>query len=335
MEHEEFASLSFDPRAVKRHARLATMHGPLDAWHRQTPGWDGVWAQTRFSLDAEDDRTTWLVTCDEPPANAMTSVPRQRRILFIGEPPAIKRYPLPYLEQFGIVIGALPLPGYRGRLVRQHSALNWHYGRTRPIDWWQLAAPKPKSALLSVFCSDKALTPQQRTRLEFVALLERHFGTRIARFGNGVVPLPEKADGIDPYRYHVVLENNLEDGFWTEKLADAYLGDAFPFYAGGRIDERDFDAGARIDIDLDDPAKAIHAIEAAIEADLFTRMRPLLHRQRRRVMTEHNFFAVADRVISANMDHATNLRRPERLLQSHELAKAATDKSAWRRIFGH
>lgn len=334
MQHEDLARLAFDPRAVERHAWLATMHGPLDAWLRQSPNWDGVWAKTRFSIDPQDDRTTWLATCDEPPQDALTTIPRERRILFIGEPPSVKRYPPAYLKQFGTVVAPLPLPGYAGRLVRQHSALPWHYGRSRPIEWRRLAAPKPKDALLSVFCSDKSATPQQRARLAFVDRLERHFGGRIARFGTGVAPLPEKADGIDPYRYHVVLENNREIGFWTEKLADSYLGDAFPFYAGGRIDDGDFDAAARVDIDIDDPATAIRTIEATIEADLFAHSRQILQRQRGRIMIQHNFLAVADRIISEASDRTPRLRRPVRLLQSHEATGAAMGKSLWRRFLG-
>ncbi len=110
--------------------------------------------------------------------------------------------------------------------------------------------------------------------------------------------LEEKADGLDPYRYTIVLENNLEDGFWTEKLGDAYLGHCFPIYSGGTIPPEDFDPRARLEIDVARPDESLARISALLRSNRFEGAEDLIREQRRRVMVEHNLFAVADRLIA-------------------------------------
>lgn len=289
----------FPPDRVRHAAHFATLHGPVGGWFRQTPGNDGIFGVTRFAADSAGGRGEWLVVCDEPPAGFATRIPRRRRILFLGEPAAYKRYQPAYLRQFGIVVGPTHFAGFAGVQVVQHAALPWHYGQVRGLGWRDILRPKAKQAALSVFCSDKTFTPVQRQRIRFVEALKRRFGSLVHHYGNGFNRLEEKADGLDPYRYTIVLENNTEPGFWTEKLADAYLGLAFPFYAGGAVSPDDLDPRARIDIALDDVEGACRAIEAALAADTAMHALPLLRAQRHAIMTRHNFFAVADRVIGA------------------------------------
>ena len=236
--------------------------------------------------------------CDEVPEGLTTRIAPERRILFVGEPPEIKVYPASYLNQFGIVVSPMPLPGYQGRHVHQHSALPWHYGKNRPLTWAQYAAEKPKTQIISVFCSSKTFTRQQEIRLRFVDRLKLELGALVKHFGQGFNPIDEKADGLDPFRYTIALENNRIDGFWTEKLADAYLGHCLPIYSGGRIPASDFSTSARLDIDISHMDEAIGRIVETIGDDRFEKMEPQLKEQRRLVMERHNFFAVADRIIS-------------------------------------
>lgn len=318
-----WASIRFSPAAVTRHAHFATEHGPIATWFRQTPGGDGIFGRTAFAAAPSDDASEWLVVCDEPPAGLTSRVPVERRILFLGEPPAIKIYPPAYLNQFGLVVGPVALPGYEGCQIRRHGALPWHYGRSRPFAWPELAADKRKSRTLSVFCSTKTFTPQQVLRIRFVEALKAHFGDRIEHFGHGFRRIGEKADGLAPFRYTVVLENNLEDGFWTEKLADAYLADCFPIYAGGAIPPQDFDPRARLDIDLQDFDGSLRAIERLIEGAEFERAHDRIREQRRRVMLEHNFFAVADGLIQAHGDRTGLLPQAAEIVRSKKAGAAA------------
>lgn len=50
--------------------------------------------------------------------------------------------------------------------------------------------------------------------------------------GRGYRPFADKADGLAPYRYSVVIENLREPSYVTEKLVDALLCDTVPIYWG-------------------------------------------------------------------------------------------------------
>lgn len=299
----DWANIYFDPEKVTRRAHFATEHGPIDVWFRQTPGQDGIFRHTAFGAEPSGDDSEWLVICDEPPTGMRSRIPVERRILFLGEPPSIKVYPPSYLNQFGVVVGPIALPGFRGCHIRQHGSLPWHYGRTRPFTWRELAADKEKSRTISVICSNKTLNMQQALRIRFVEELKAHFGSQVAHFGNGFERVEEKADGLAPYRYTVALENNLDDGFWTEKLGDAYLAGCFPIYAGGKIPSQDFEPQARLDINLFKVDDSLRAIEKLVEFADFDSLRGSIREQRRRVMLQHNLFAVADRLITTRRVH--------------------------------
>ncbi|MCX7304195.1 MAG: hypothetical protein NTV73_07635 [Hyphomicrobiales bacterium] len=140
------------------------------------------------------------------------------------------------------------------------------------------------------------------------------------------VPFEEKADGLAPYRYTIVLENNLHAGFWTEKLADAYLAGCFPIYAGGKIPLTDFEPLARCDIDLFKPDEALRAIENVIRTVDFESLLDTIGQQRRRVMLEHNQFAVADRLIQARRE------RNGLLPAAVSIARSSSHWIPWRRV---
>lgn len=311
-----WADIYFDPKKISSRARFASEHGPIATWFRQTPGHDGVFGQTAFTEQESRHPGEWLVVCDEPPVGLRSQIPSQRRILFVGEPPSIKVYPPWYLNQFGIVVGPIGLQGYKGTQVRQHGSLPWHYGRSRAFSWPELEADKVKSRLISVFCSDKTFNMHQVLRIRFVDKLKAHFGASIEHFGNGFRPIREKADGLSPFRYTIVLENNRDPGFWTEKLADAYLGGCFPIYAGGKIPSEDFDARSRLEIDLFKSDDALRAIENLIETANFDDLNKGIREQRRRVMLEHNLFAVAGRLIEARRGDTGLLPRAVEIARS-------------------
>ena len=262
---KDAGDLHFDPNAICRYILFSTMHGPYSHWFMQTPGGDGIWAESGFITNQHDERATWLVVCDEPEADLTTVVPRERRILFLGEPTAYKQYPLHYLEQFGIVVGPTQFDGYGGDQLLQQPALPWHFCKPRHMSWRELASDKEKNACISVFCSSKTFTPQQIRRIAFTDALEKRLGSRLARFGHGFQSIAVKADGIAPFRYHIVLENNLEANFWTEKLGDAFLGHSFPIRAGGFVSSSDFDPNSIAAIDISDFGKALDSVEKLVE----------------------------------------------------------------------
>jgi hypothetical protein len=147
-----------------------------------------------------------------------------------------------------------------------------------------------KQSELSVICSAKTLSIDHNRRLLFVSKLKTLLGERLHWYGRAVRDVADKADAIRPYRYHIVLENNFLDHFWTEKIADAYLGLAFPFYSGCPNLGEYFDPKAFEYIDIDDPIGAAEKIESALASNAFESNLASLREARRKVMFEYNLF---------------------------------------------
>jgi hypothetical protein len=286
---------------------FSTIHAAWP-WFRQTPNNNGVWEDFRFQLEDEKNETEWLVVFDEPTPSLKTTTPYERRILFVTEPPEMKNYKADFVNQFQFMVSPYALPGFRGHHLQQQSALNWQYGidQSRPpphpsaLDWSALSADKPKSKLVSVICSNKTRLPAHRRRLAFVELLKQRLGDRVDVFGRGMREISDKQEAIAAYKFHIVLENNDVDHFWTEKLADAYLGDAFPIFAGCANLDIYFDRDSFRRIDICNPDRGVDDVERIINSNLWSDQRELIREARRRVMFKYNYVAVTAKIIRSS-----------------------------------
>jgi hypothetical protein len=264
----------------------------------------GTWKDLQF-VPGEVTEADWCVTYDDPPALTRTRVPKERRIIFMTEPPQIKDYYPHFTNQFGIAVSPMPLKGFKGKWIQRHGALNWHLGPTLE----QLAAANysEKQFDLSVVCSAARKFPEHRRRFEFVSKLKEILGERLHWYGRGVRDIDTKAEAIIPYRYSIAIENNYIEHFWTEKIADVYLGCAFPLYIGGPNLERYFDRGTFEYLDPDDPVASAKIIEKTIEAKTYEERLPLIREERSKVLMEYNFLNEVWRVIK-EQESGTPLR---------------------------
>jgi hypothetical protein len=261
---------------------LTTMSPEWD-WARQTPCAAGIWNGAQFILNAALDpggsaAADWWVVYDDLPQEASAEVTRGQTILVTPEPPALKRCSEEFAAQFDWVITSdreLQHP----RKVYMQQGLPWHVGRrqsagknlgfSKSYDELTAAQPPKGQGLVSVIASDKAHTPGHRARRDFVRLLEKHFGKRLAVFGWGGREIEDKWDGIAPFRYHIAIENSATPDYWTEKLADAYLAGAFPIYYGCPNIGDYFPKSSMARIDIHEPAQAIETIERVLHEDCF------------------------------------------------------------------
>jgi hypothetical protein len=243
--------------------------------------------------------------------------------LFIaGEPLSKKLYPQAFYRQFGHVVDSHA--GSRHPHLHVGAlGLNWHVGLDRSTGGYRygydhlsaLACPD-KENRIAVVCSNASKTEGQRQRLALLDGLKQRLGDRLVHFGRGFTPIDDKMDAILPYRFHLALENGVEPNYWTEKLADAYLGWAFPVYLGCpnvgdylpadalvSINGQSVDAvAARIAGLLDQPSDA--AREAA------------LAEARQRILNVYNPFAWAAHW--AEQLHRPNLAETRLTLRSHK-----------------
>lgn len=303
------------------------------------PGTPGHWENTQYALDcAPDFEADWLVIYDGwSTPDLLTQVPRERRILITGEPESFHRYQDAYLAQFGRVITTQRCIRHPG-VIHTQVGMNWFVGvrfdfngpqgSYHPVlGFADLAAdPPPKTKLCSVVSSTKAVTAGHRQRLEFVLRLKEELGDLIDVYGRGFQEVADKDEALASYRYHIALENSSHPDYWTEKLADPYLRQCFPIYSGCPNLHDYFPEGSWLSIDVGKPDESIARIRAVLKSDLDRERASALAEAKRRVLWEHNVFALLERTYrrleTSEAKPPQRVTLPERLWTNQEVKDA-------------
>jgi hypothetical protein len=266
---------------------------------RQTAGSRGVWGNCQFSINSGTDECDGWIVFEDLLEPGSVRCPEDNLLLITAEPPEIRTYDQAFIDQFATVITCNPGLTHRNRLLRQQSH-PWHIGVARDkdnavnhnFDSLSHGERPVKNRLLSVICSDKRTTPDHRRRIEFVQQLKAVFGDAVDVFGRGFTPIDDKWEAIAPYRFHVVLENATHPHWLTEKLADCFLGGAYPFYYGCTNVFEYFPQHSLTPIDIGSPAAAISTIQAVMSRGLDTRALQAIDSAKHFVLTKYNLFAM-------------------------------------------
>ena len=303
-------------------------------WMRQTEDGRGGMPGCRFLLNQEGADTQWIVVFDEPPAQSTTRVPKERRVLFITEPPEVKPYPASYLRQFGVVISPFAIRNIpQETVLLENPCLNWHYGvdvdscssELANLDAFCSMSIPVKTRMLSSICSTKTFTAAQHKRIAFVEKLQARFGERVDLFGRGRNPICDKKTAIAPYKYHLVLENNYTDNFWTEKFSDALLGYAYPIYLGAPNIAAACPPGAMLILNPGNDEANLDAIERLLQEDPWEQSLPALKACRQWVLETTNVFSRMQRLIcelGQQVIGVPTLSSPVALKQSSRLQRS-------------
>lgn len=157
--------------------------------------------------------------------------------------------------------------------------------------------PPQKTKTISTVCSDKK---QKHTlhfrRRTFTQELKKRI-PEMEVFGHGVRQTNQKADALDNYRYHLAVENDICPHYWTEKLADAFLGFWLSFYCGAPNAADYFPPESFIPVDIGDISGAEKTIKRAINNNEYEKRLPHILEARRRVLDEHNLYPMLVREI--------------------------------------
>lgn len=263
-----------------------------------TPGAGLSWGNCQFSLSAADGAECdyWIVLANAFPRETGWVAP-ENTLFIAGEPPAKKVYPRGFYRQFARIVDThdgsrhprvhLDAPG-----LPWLAGLSWRQQRyTLGYDVLRGLAPPAKQNLISVVCSTTAQTAGQRRRLQFLAALRQRLGGDLLIFGKGFRPVDDKLEAILPYRYHLVLENSQSPHYWTEKLADAFLGWAFPLYVGCPNLGDYFARECFLALDMSDVEGAVRRLRQRLATPLSPREQQALQLARTRVLEVYNPFA--------------------------------------------
>jgi hypothetical protein len=303
---------------------------------RRFPGRVPSLGRCDFAFDRAERNYDWLVVYDGLgkglPPEPLGCSPRHT-LLLTGEPSSITRYGSAFPSQFGHVLTsqeewALRHPG----VIRRQAGLLWYYGGTRDrgsFDALAAATPPEKTNLLSTVCSTKAMKHTLHSlRLGFTLRLKSEL-PELEVFGYGMGELRDKADALDPYKFHLAIENHACEHHWTEKLADAYLGFCLPLYFGCTNLDAYFPRESYVQLDIRDHARARAEIERIIRTPgEYERRLPAILEARRRVLHEYSTFPQLARLIEERHDPAAPPPSPGSMLRGRRALRVRRPFSA-------
>ena len=109
----------------------------------------------------------------------------------------------------------------------------------------------PKTKLVSSVFSWKQWNPYHRMRFRVYDRLKND--SRVDFYGTGCEkPIEYKIESLKDYMFSIVVENNIENGYFTEKLLDCFLSGTIPIYVGNKNNRDFFDENGIIFFDGDE-----------------------------------------------------------------------------------
>jgi hypothetical protein len=142
--------------------------------------------------------------------------------------------------------------------------------------------------------------------------LKEILGESFDVFGRGIRPVSDKAQAMDGFGYHIAIENHIEAGHWTEKIADCFLAYCIPFYFGPPDITDYFPKEAIVPIDIFDIEGSARIIRREIKPGSYARRLPAIIEARKKVLSEYNLMHQIARLVRERHD-------PERPAISGEL----------------
>lgn len=303
------------------------------------PGKIPSWGNCDFLLDPEARDYDWLVVYDDLAGKRkngtgvfeeILACPRKNTLLITSEPHTIKIYTSGYVQQYGHVLTTQERPYLRHpHTIHSQPALIWFYGRRSQrgdYDFMHDHPPLEKSRTISAMCSAKQ---QKHTlhnaRFQFLQTL----GARMPEldlFGFGMKPIQEKADALDPYKYHIAIENFLGTHHWTEKLSDAFLGHCLPFYYGCPNVFEYFPEESCVCLDITDFERSLAKITETIRDNTYEKRISAITEARNLVLEKYGLFSTIAKMVNGiqgNLVSDQIANTSEKILQRHRWRKTS------------
>ena len=164
-----------------------------------------------------------------------------------------------------------------------------------------------KEDVLSCVTSNKYFDEGHIARIDFFKFLETKKDIPLKIFGNveemgfenyqGILDSENKAEGIVPYKYYFMVENNYEKDFITEKLWEPILCESLVFYYGCPNVTDYIDSDAFVFLDMNDFEKSYQIIKTAIKEDWWSQRIDKIKQEKEKLLNEMAFFPRLRKVI--------------------------------------
>lgn len=174
--------------------------------------------------------------------------------------------------------------------------------------------PKIFNKCLSTLCSDKYFDIGHIRRIDFLKFLEsktdKDFELHV--YGNvnklhtfqynmGTLDMKYKQNGISPYKYYFIFENNFEHNYISEKLWEPIICETLCFYIGAPNVTDYINKDAFVLLDINDFEKSYQLIQTAITEDWWSKRINIIREEKYKILNYYNFFPTIERIITKNI----------------------------------
>lgn len=218
------------------------------------------WDEFAFSVEPLPECDAVLIL-NNPSEKIEASCFPENVIAFMMEPGIKSEHPWMFkgLQQYAVVYSPVQ---NSSNTILSHGFLGWHVLQ----DWNQLTefTVPEKTKTMSCIASRLQQFKGHRKRFNFIETLLKEIPA-IDLFGKGRRYIPNKMDGLLPYRYSIAIENTSASYYFTEKITDCFLAYTVPVYYGCKNISKYFPERSFIGIDIEKPLQAVEKIRQTIE----------------------------------------------------------------------
>jgi hypothetical protein len=295
---------------VKFLSKSQASNSNYDPWLKQFPNHVPSWGACDFIFDQHCHDYDWLLVYDDLPRSRDERFPnwaeqlpslRANSLLITAEPSIIKNYGRSFVNQFGWVLSSQePWAIKHPQVILSQTGYVWFYGSSGArgsYDALSRQAPPLKALPISTVCSIKQMRHTlHHARYQFTRDLKARLPA-LDVFGQGVRPIDDKADALDPYKLHLAIENHVCRHHWTEKLTDPFLGHCLPLYHGCPNTVDYFPQESHIPINIHHFDETFERIKQALQDHEYEKRLPAIQEARRLILNEYALFPLVARLI--------------------------------------
>lgn len=289
--------------------KISTINGGKP-FIKQLPSLKPVWGNCEFYINENiEDCDMWVVYGGLEKSET-TKVPEHMTIFITTEPETIHKYKNKFLKQFHTIITGQKNIKHRNVIYSQQSLPWWvgHKVKTtedkyyKTYDELKSIENIEKDKLASIIVSNKTFTNGHKKRFQFLNKLKNELGDKIDIYGIGNNTIDDKWDAIAPYKYHIVIENYSSDDYFTEKLADAFLGQSYPIYYGCKNIYDYFPLNSISQIDINDIDKTISEINNIIDSNKYDQNIAEIKKAKDLILDKYQIFPILENYINTHKE---------------------------------
>jgi hypothetical protein len=270
---------------------------------RQLPNGQINWGKYDFYINQKISHCDYWVVLNSPFDKEKCECSPDRTLFVAFEPETIHRSNVEFLNQFAAVL-TTQSDTRHPYVINSHVGHQWYAGVRFPdlvpeynytsLRNLQITKNEEK---ISVIMSTKTMSNGHEYRLKVLEKLKKEMPGKIDVYGKGFNEVPDKLLAIAPYKYHLAFENSYINDYWTEKLADTFIGWSLPLYWGCPNIEEYFSKASLIRLPEDNITDTVALVKKAVEMREYEKRKDDIAQARAAVLEHYNTFAVISRIL--------------------------------------